>query len=121
MQQNWDFNKENMVSLFNKSLSSPAKYAIPMQPKKEGNTTPTTKNFVADSLTGKWSQPNQVVPNKESPLNEVDPPVVMEKREKLREDKNSSKASKDFSTLLRTPTEVPFLINFPSRKLELFI
>ena len=103
--KNWDFNKENMVSLFNKSLSSPANYAIPMQPKKEGNSTPTSKNFTPDSLTGKGSHPDQLVGNKETPLNEVDPPVVMEKQEKLRESKNSSRASKDLSTLLRSPTE----------------
>ena len=95
--------------------SSPAKHTAPICPKKDNNTTPMNMKPAIDYTDRKRSTPKSLHKSVNfTPIRELNKltSTVMRKIESSRLGASSSKASKDCSTPLRTPTMV--LSHFPA-------
>jgi hypothetical protein len=95
--------------------SSPAKHTAPICPKKDNNTTPMNMKPAIDYTDRKRSTPKSLHKSVNfTPIRELNKltSTVMRKIESSRLGASSSKASKDCSTPLRTPTMV--LSYFPA-------
>ncbi|GMY13190.1 protein WVD2-like 7 isoform X2 [Fagus crenata] len=89
--------------------SSPAKHTAPICPKKDNNTTPMNMKPAIDYTDRKRSTPKSLHKSVNfTPIRELNKltSTVMRKIESSRLGASSSKASKDCSTPLRTPTMV---------------
>ena len=95
--------------------SSPAKHTVPICPKKDYNATPMNQKSAIDCTDRKRSTPKSIHKSVNfTPIRELNrfTSTVMRKIESSRVGASSSKASKDCSTPLRTPTMV--LSYFPA-------
>ncbi|XP_075673006.1 protein WVD2-like 7 isoform X3 [Castanea sativa] len=89
--------------------SSPAKHTVPICPKKDYNATPMNQKPAIDCTDRKRSTPKSIHKSVNfTPIRELNrfTSTVMRKIESSRVGASSSKASKDCSTPLRTPTMV---------------
>ncbi|XP_050270948.1 protein WVD2-like 7 isoform X1 [Quercus robur] len=89
--------------------SSPAKHTVPIFPKKDYNATPMNQKPATDCTDRKRSTPKSIHKSVNfTPIRELNrfTSTVMRKIESSRVGASSSKASKDCSTPLRTPTMV---------------
>ncbi|KAE8021400.1 hypothetical protein FH972_007294 [Carpinus fangiana] len=88
--------------------SSPAKHTAPICPKKENNATPMSMKSAINSVDKKRSPKSHHKSVNFTPIRELNrfTSKVIRKIESSRVGGSSSKASKDYSTPLRTPTMV---------------
>lgn len=106
--------KPSIHSRAAKVPSSPSKHTVPICSKKDNNTTPVNMKSAVDLTDKKRSTPKSLYKSVSfTPIRELNrlTTKVIRKIESSRIVANSSKASKDCPTPLRTPITVLFLIS----------